>query len=299
MLKPSQILYLSLHSCPIDKIKKNSKARYYGLLFGLPLLSESPLTLEYLTNMILPGFILLGVKASLEPILLADKDIGNHLKYFPAVMLITIPEAEINITEFDSTAETIQEETEILNWEIISDIDLLQQSVPQTHWLKLQNQTKIEPREDSILKALLRAVAYSSAYPERITDTLSSDTAEMLYELAASRRTPYALRLRRSAKAFENGDYPGAMHHLLEGILKQLRLSGTLQSALLSLPGENLDKLQCRELIYLARAGTLEMKLLAGARLSMESHNVEVLSTLAQLKNDPHPWVRAAANIIK
>ena len=197
------------------------------------------------------------------------------------VMLLTVPEVELFDWDEEPTEVEIPGEIVISDWKVVYEIDNALSNLEHTHWLKFQKSSKTEPRGESVLKALLRATAYSAAYPERITVSHQPDTAALLHELAGSRRTQYAVRLRRSAKAFESGEISGGLLHLREAVLLELHLPSLVQSALMSDPSENLDGLRCRELIYLARAGTLEMKILAAARLINEIHSQDVRSTRA------------------
>jgi hypothetical protein len=101
--------------------------------------------------------------------------------------------------------------------------------------------------------------------------------------------------MRRAAEAVEAGALSEAMNLLREGVLRELCLPTPIQSALLRDPSEPLSAIERQELIYLARAGTPEMKTLAGRRLQAERGRREVLRTLQQLCYDAHAWVRASA----
>ncbi|HLV81971.1 MAG TPA: hypothetical protein VKT32_16905, partial [Chthonomonadaceae bacterium] len=68
------------------------------------------------------------------------------------------------------------------------------------------------------------------------------------------------------------------------------------QEALLSPPAEPLSDIARRELIYLARAGTRDIKVLAARRLQPEKRHADARSTLEQLAYDLDPWVRAVVS---
>jgi hypothetical protein len=86
-----------------------------------------------------------------------------------------------------------------------------------------------------------------------------------------------------------------ARHALREAVFLDLRLPAVVQCALLSPPATPLTDVERRELIYLARAGTRDLKALAARRLAPERPQPDVCRTLEQLAYDADAWVRAAA----
>ena len=84
------------------------------------------------------------------------------------------------------------------------------------------------------------------------------------------------------------------LHYLRVAVIEALTLPVAIQNALLSDPKvTGLSDPERRELIYLARAGTRDLKILAARRLAGEIHYPDAQNTLNQLRYDSDPWVRA------
>jgi hypothetical protein len=158
-------------------------------------------------------------------------------------------------------------------------------------------------RRVHIHAALMRWIAFSAAYPERVPsadqkdDVVRACATAFLEAVAGAQRSPTATRLRRAMECLRNADVEAALLHVREALFREMRLPAVVQGALLSLPSTPLSDVERRELIYLARAGTRELKTLAARRLQPESRLRDVYHTLEQLGYDPDAWVRAAARL--
>jgi hypothetical protein len=147
--------------------------------------------------------------------------------------------------------------------------------------------------------------------------------AVFLHGLAGAQRTAYANRLRRAAEllAKETADYltpltilsrkavpqeapalmdgaarsaEDAAHLLAEAVFIALHLPAVAVDALLQQSGEPLSGMALQEMLYLARAGTPPLRLLAARRLA-GSEGPQVVSTLGQLLYDADYRVRQTA----
>ena len=165
-------------------------------------------------------------------------------------------------------------------------------------------------RRQGVRAALLRWLAYSAAFPNRVPTAAEKDapiraaSAAFLREITgASGGGPVATRLRRAARLFDatpsDSTLDEARLFLREAVLLELQLPLIVQNALLTSPDLPLSDIARRELIYMARAGTRDVKTLAARRLAGERHHPDAHSTLEQLAADAHPWVRAAAQTTK
>lgn len=157
------------------------------------------------------------------------------------------------------------------------------------------------PRTPGSLKALIRRA--------RRWQTSREAASEFLRELAGTRRTAFANRLRYAADIFARearealGPIPTAppaapdlirraeaweqeaVGYLMEAIVIALRLPKTTGSALLEPPEKPLTGMALQEMIYLARAGSPPFRTLAARRLTGSDHP-QALSTLTQLLYD-------------
>lgn len=172
-----------------------------------------------------------------------------------------------------------------------------------THALRLLRAKGPGQRRANIQSALLRWLAFSAAFPEQLPTAdvknrlVLGRAAAFLREVAGRKRSPVTTRLRRAAECFGHArteeDIHAALHILKEAVLLDVRLPALAQEALLSPPHEPLSDLARRELIYLARAGTRDIKTLAARRLVSERRHPDVRATLDQLTYAPDTWVRA------
>lgn len=171
-----------------------------------------------------------------------------------------------------------------------------------THLVRLTRGPALR-RRGALRGALLRWAAFASAHPERLPapDPASCQQAvavSFLLAAAGARSHPVATRVRRSAAIYGRAGTPEelaeALHWLLAATLIDIRLAAAAQAALLD-DERPMTGIERRELIYLARAGTKEMRTLAARRLCAERQHADVRATLEQLRADPEEWVRAAA----
>ena len=159
------------------------------------------------------------------------------------------------------------------------------------------------PRREQVPGLLRRWAVFAASHPERITFTEQNTPlrllcASFLHHLAGKGRSPIDIRLRRVssllATAQENAEIEEAFHLLREIVCFQLDLPVPIQNALLAPQSEVLTEAECRELIYLARAGTRDVKILALHRLRWETQRSDARRTLDALRYDPDAWARAA-----
>lgn len=148
--------------------------------------------------------------------------------------------------------------------------------------------------------ALQRWLAFSEAFPERALSARAADAplrqlaAQFLTEAAGKTRSPYTTRLRRAASALpETPDSELFYSPLREAICLEMQLPGVVRNALLSPPDSPLSPLARRELIYMARAGTFIVKVMAARRLIYERQYPDARRTLEQLAWESSPWLRA------
>jgi hypothetical protein len=170
-----------------------------------------------------------------------------------------------------------------------------------SHALFLSRSHTKTRRHDSIVALLHRWLAWHAAYPTRapqegdVMDPACSLTAAFLLEIAGTRRDYVSNRLRYAARHFEAAEIEAAYAWLLEAAIAGWQLPAAAAEALLASPDHPMPDLLRRELIYFARAGILPLKTLAARRLTRERHHPDAAKTLHQLRFDPDPWVRAAA----
>jgi len=153
-------------------------------------------------------------------------------------------------------------------------------------------------RNANITACLLRWIAFVDANTDRAVTAEDADQVELaalfLSECAGSNKTPTDTRLRRSASAFRSANTDEAFAYLRQAVLIRLGLSAALRTALTRPVSSPLTDMERRELIYLARAGTSELKVLAVHRLAIDRNcgHPDVQITLHQMRYDSNPWVR-------
>lgn len=157
--------------------------------------------------------------------------------------------------------------------------------------------------EERRRSALGRWAAFAAAYPRRMPSDAMEDTearelvASFLSEMAGNRRDRISNRVRRAA--FQSRTDASQSYHLvlslLEAFCLMFDLPGSAASALSCPPDLQMTDLARRELIYLARAGTRDLRALAAWRLQGERHHPAAARTLEQMHDDPDPWVRQSA----
>lgn len=164
------------------------------------------------------------------------------------------------------------------------------------------------PRRPEQRDFALRAwTAFACAYPERLLNMGDRDAAgrqtcaDFWRDLAGRERSEAGQRLRNVADLFQNAqsedDLDTALRLLYKQMCYELRLPPLVENALLAPDDVVLSDAERRELIYLARAGTRDLKILAAYRLMPESGQPDSRATLLQLQHDVDAWVRAAARL--
>jgi hypothetical protein len=257
--------------------------------------SESDMvTLEDLRCSIVPGLSALGVRAELIPVTqprMFIRLISDRLRRGVPVPLFRLAAPGADACD----GEEASMEGRIVEWMIATCADLQAHQEPQTGYdyaLSLSYGGARGGRVAGRMAALLRWIAFAAAHPERTPGSGPQDrpvvegAAAFLEVCSGSGRDPIPLRLRRAAEHLHAGDdasLQAGQQALREAVLIYLKLPPVAQQALLSDPLSPLSPLERRELIYMARAGTRELRALAAARLSPEEDLPEVAATLREI----------------
>lgn len=176
-----------------------------------------------------------------------------------------------------------------------------------THLLRLRRGGVKGPPRANRLAAVARWAAFEAAFPECTVSADEPDASahalagEFLRLIAGSRRDRGSNLLRRAAAIFDEPwgaeDLMAAFDLLREQTCLALQLPTAQANAILASPERPLTDLERRELIYLARAGTRDLKRLAARRLTWEREHSDAERTLEQLLYDPDPLVRAVVRV--
>jgi hypothetical protein len=156
-------------------------------------------------------------------------------------------------------------------------------------------------RRVSLVAAVQRAVIYSLAFPDRVLTAEEVDAdrrkhaAQFLRDAAGKQRDPISLRWRQAGDLMADGRMTIALDRLYDAAIRTFNLPDAVFQILSAPQGASLTNMQRRELVYLARAGNHELKVLAAHRLANDQWSVSVRQTLDQLATAPDPLVRAAA----
>ena len=174
-----------------------------------------------------------------------------------------------------------------------------------SHLLGFKRATSRGRRTAQIEAAVRHWTLFATACPSRfvrasVEDRVRRERAGVFWRtLAGGGHTPVSRRLHRLAGLLEKGTSPDDIQQGLDLLLElaclPLMLPPLVEEALRAPRNQILTDIERRELIYLARAGTRDLRILAVARLRPEREFPEVRSTLAQLAYDVDPWVREAA----
>ncbi|MDE2125000.1 MAG: hypothetical protein KGJ62_00225 [Armatimonadetes bacterium] len=152
-------------------------------------------------------------------------------------------------------------------------------------------------RRNAVRLALLRWLAFLCARPDR--SRIGSGAAAFLLAAAGHRRDRPAQLLRSAAQrlgsAQSQAEIAAGLAFLREGVIRDLRLPALAQSALLQPHDTELTPLQRREMIYLARAGTPDIRVICAQRLAPEWRHSDVLATLSSLQETGDLWLKQAA----
>jgi hypothetical protein len=167
--------------------------------------------------------------------------------------------------------------------------------------VRLTRGTPRATRRGSLVAAVQRVVIYSLGFPDRVLTGEDADgdrrelAAQFFREAAGKQRDPISLRWRQAGDLLADGRVTAALDRLYDAAIRTLNLPDPVFEILTAAPGASLTNMQRRELIYLARAGNQELKVLAAHRLANDQWSVSVRQTLDQLATAPDPLVRAAA----
>jgi hypothetical protein len=264
-------------------------------------------TLADLKTLVLPGLEALGVRARLCPLPEDESEfrrrVAERLRHGVRVPLIevSLPKETGN---FDEDAEfDPADEARIVGGRLLDTVPSSGAEFATEALLLVLTRAAIKGRQSANRDAvLLRWLAWALAYPERILTQNEIDSfrreqgAAFLAYLAGKQHTAFHNHLRRSSGVFRNGVIENAFEELRTAILPRSNLPAPMLLPLME-THRNLIATERRELIYLARAGTLLLKILAVCRLKSQCDHPEVRSLLRQLRSDPHLWVRDAARI--
>lgn len=177
--------------------------------------------------------------------------------------------------------------------------------VSYSHVLLLQRAPQRQPRSVHVRAAIRQWAVFACACPERVCTTNPADAliralaSEFWRELAGKQRSADFTRLRHLAYQFETAtradDLHAAFALLYELACASFTLPQEVENALLAPSTDILTDSERRELIYLCRAGTRDIKILAAHRLFHEREHADARSTLQQLRCDMEAWVRRVA----
>jgi len=297
-----------------------SHAYQVGLLGDVFRGSGKALLASDLTHLLIPSLSALGIEARFAPLPSKGPYQGWLLPETDAILLFGfahslefVPPEEIDDSTPLPTASDPQITAQALYTAETAE-DLFQQATVGSaehdpllrtrfsHALCLHYSGMKAPNRSSFLGALHRWLAWHAAYPERapreadLTDPSCGLAAAFLSKAVGTRHDFISNRLRYAAQCFEAAQIECAYRWLQEASIAVWQLPEAAAEALRTPPGDlPLSDVLRRELIYLARAGTLALKTLAARRLTHERHHPDAHKTLHQLRFDLDPWVRAAA----
>jgi hypothetical protein len=170
-----------------------------------------------------------------------------------------------------------------------------------TRILELNLCGKRATRRVAVVAAVRRAMIFALAYPDRFLTDAPADAGQrelagrFLIDAAGKQRDTISRRWRQAGEAVRAGQVSAALELLYDSVLRSINLPRSLYQSLSQPDDEPLTDLQLRDLVYLARAGTVDFKVLAAHRMSAERSRSGVSGTLRQLERYPDPLVRAAA----
>jgi hypothetical protein len=293
-------------------------------LLGAPLLigKGSELRLSDLNLLVLPGFAALGLNASIHLVdtlgaltECIDRRSTPHALFtlntfpikaglFPDDVDAVEPITETDPIVVDQSVVIYQADSEPypLFWRRSPKSGLMGQppAFESRFWalLTLKRASRSGRRSANVTAALLRWAAFAAANSDRLVSAEDTDqiglAASFLSECCRSGRTPADTRLRRAAGALRTADVDEAFAFLKQAVLIRMGLTAALQKALNRPVSDPLTDMERRELIYLARAGAPELKVLAVHRLASDYNcdHPDVRSTLRQMRYDGNVWVR-------
>jgi hypothetical protein len=305
---------------------------YQSLTGGAIRSTQAPLLYADVEGLLLPGLAALGVSAALHPLPEEAEKVLPFLRgmalYHPAPVFafaaeplsledLLEAETERNIRVLPARRDrecrmirqgvvtaAVRLPEPHLRWQNAEAEDqetgLEEFRARFTHTLHLRRATRKGTRRIHIREALRRWIVFAVAYPDRLSTREPFDAfprshaAAFLKQAAGQQRDAVSNRLRQAGERLEESHVAEALSLLREAVLREMNLPATVYDALLLADSISLNEVERRELIYLARAGTRDLRVLAAQRLAPERAFPDVLRTLEQLAYDPDPWVRAA-----
>lgn len=268
----------------------------------------APFTLHDLQERLLPGLQALGAACECVSLIGADanmlRSLQKRLRRGIHVPLLHFAPEEPASHTTDATGKA-QDDAEHLLIACTTiapgEQAILARTMQEyTHALRVRRARRLGSRRARVRAVLLRWSAFATAMPERILTAEETDreqrqhAAAFLEMLAGRKRDPLAVRLRRAARHLRAGAVETALFHVRDAALRALHLPPVAQTALLSPEDLPLNDLQRRELIYLARAGTRELRVLAARRLRCDPAT-DAQTTCEQMRSSTDLWVRRAA----
>ncbi len=301
---------------------------------GAPLLIRCGAEIRYsdLNLLILPGLTALGISSSLHPLNSIADLTGIAMPSSTSNLLFTLDEkpcraAVHNVELHADAAESSGESTE--NDPIVIDCSMVMRRrisgagtqiwrrSKDAEWSELdldfgpcaaalltfKRASRQGLRSTNLTGALLRWIAFAAANTDRLIRSVDSEqtlmAAAFISECAGSQSNPAATRLRRCASAFDSGYISEGFEYLRQAVYIRMGITTALRAALERPVTVPLTFVDIRELIYLARAGISELKVLAVHRLASDPNcdRPDIRVTLDQIRYDSHVWVRKAAEV--
>lgn len=258
--------------------------------------SAYPITYSDVTLLVLPGFGALGLKASLVPAAELDTVRSNAVAatlLFEAAPPVLPDEPELEpeaVLELTRDPRVISAGPgSIEPGDDGAEFALVLQNAPSGH------------RSQNLTAALMRWSAFASACPERLITANDGDPIEGVIrffgEIVGQSQSPMRTRLRRAIASLNDREISDAFRWIKEAGLIAVEAPVSVREALLCPADVYLTDIERRDLIYVARSGSPELKTLAVARLAVERERSDARNTLAQLRWDECYWVRKAATL--
>lgn len=299
---------------------------YHGLTGDLFRSSEAPALFADFEALWKPGLRALGAELEVDALPQDPDRIADRLRGAPGIALLRLaaqppeidamPEAEsaagAGLCEKDRAAMVTDcgRPTEVsaagVTW--TNSMGETRTDSPErilesfTHVAMLSRAPGRGTRRINLTGAIQRAVIFSLAFEDRFIGEREADTerraiaSQFLLEAAGKQRDAVSLRWRQAGDLFGAGEVAAGRKRLYEALLRTLDLPEALQEALTLSSSGSLTNMQRRELVYLARAGQRDLKVLAISRLKSEGWSVAVRQTLSQFAVADDPLVRNAAS---
>lgn len=302
------ILPLLLHPV-LDVLPQTDDVLLWGMTGEAWRTHDDVLTVADLKTLVLPGLESLGVQSRLCPVpenrAELQQIVAERLRHGVRVPLLTVspslqePPSDEE-AEYDAADEAHIRDLRLMDavpndvTEFGTNAFLLLFTRAATKGGQVQNRDAV----------LLRWLAFAVAYPNRVVTANEADAfhreqcAAFLARIAGKQGTAFHNHLRQASLMLQKGAMEFARQELREAVLIHLDLPREMFLPLRE-TRRALTATERRELIYLARAGTLSLKILAVCRLKSEWDHPEVRSLLRQFQFDSHLWVRDAAFIAK